>query len=51
MRAARGPWRSSGNWWDNNGWSRNEWDVETDDGALYRLFEENNGWYVDGIYD
>jgi protein ImuB len=22
-----GPWRSSGDWWDQEGWSRDEWDI------------------------
>ena len=22
-----GPWRSSGDWWDQDGWSRDEWDI------------------------
>jgi protein ImuB len=22
-----GPWRSSGDWWDRDGWSRDEWDI------------------------
>jgi hypothetical protein len=22
-----GPWRSSGDWWEQDGWSRNEWDI------------------------
>jgi hypothetical protein len=26
---ARGPFFSSGNWWENNRWWREEWDVET----------------------
>jgi protein ImuB len=42
---ARGPFFSSGNWWENNRWWREEWDVETADGSLYRIFrptEETN---------
>lgn len=45
-----GPWRSSGHWWEN-WWAREEWDIQTKDGALYRLFLENNAWFVDGAYD
>jgi len=22
-----GPWRSSGDWWEQDGWSRDEWDI------------------------
>ena len=34
----RGPFSSSGNWWDDGRWSREEWDVQTADGAMYRIF-------------
>jgi protein ImuB len=51
IRQAQGPWRSSGDWWDSQRWSRDEWDVETADGSLYRLFEQDGDWFVEGIYD
>jgi len=35
---ARGPFFSSGNWWENNRWWREEWDIQTSDGNLYRIF-------------
>jgi protein ImuB len=35
---ARGPFFSSGNWWENNRWWREEWDIQTVDGTLYRIF-------------
>jgi protein ImuB len=28
--AASGPWRSSGDWWREDGWSHDEWDLEID---------------------
>ncbi|HEY1489391.1 MAG TPA: DNA polymerase Y family protein, partial [Verrucomicrobiae bacterium] len=31
----RGPFFSSGNWWDAGRWAREEWDVETADGSLF----------------
>jgi len=34
----RGPFLSSGNWWENNRWWREEWDIQTSDGNLYRIF-------------
>ncbi|HXS98348.1 MAG TPA: DNA polymerase Y family protein [Candidatus Limnocylindrales bacterium] len=46
-----GPWRSSGDWWTAQAWSRDEWDVALSDGALYRLFCEERGWFVEGSYD
>jgi protein ImuB len=24
-----GPWRSSGDWWEQDGWARDEWDIAT----------------------
>ena len=48
-----GPWRSSGEWWDPNGWSRDEWDIALNNGALYRIFlnRHSGEWFVEGSYD
>jgi hypothetical protein len=47
-----GPWHSSGDWWGQQPWSRSEWDIETENGDLYRLSQEPGGrCFVDGIYD
>ena len=51
-----GPWRSSGDWSEQEGWSRDEWDVAvpTENGlALYRLVEDrlNRNWFLEGAYD
>ncbi len=48
-----GPWKTSGEWWSSTFWSREEWDVALDDGALYRLYCETQTreWYVHGVYD
>ena len=51
IAAAAGPFLGSGNWWDNERWSREEWDVETAAGALLRIFRAENGCYLEGIYD
>ena len=45
-----GPWRSSGHWWEA-GWHREEWDVQTRDGGLYRIFRDSDGWFIEGAYD
>jgi protein ImuB len=47
---SQGPWRSSGNWWEKL-WAREEWDISLNDGGLYRIFLENNRWFVEGAYD
>jgi len=51
IRAARGPWRSSGQWWDTPRWSREEWDIQADNGRFYRICRQPGGWFVEGIYD
>jgi protein ImuB len=54
--ACAGPWRTSGEWWTNEGWQRDEWDVavRTKDGtALYRMYRDaaSGEWFVFGSYD
>jgi protein ImuB len=56
-----GPWRSSGDWWEREAWSRDEWDIalqnpalqNKDSIALYRLVHDLLGgnWFVEGTYD
>jgi protein ImuB len=46
-----GPWRTSGDWWTAGPWLRDEWDVALSDGALYRLYCDPQGWFVEGSYD
>jgi protein ImuB len=64
--ATAGPWRSSGDWWANHCWSREEWDLalcseksSNDDKlriesfALYRVYRDSatGEWFVQGVYD
>jgi protein ImuB len=51
IRRARGPWCISGTWWDKRRWSRQEWDVETEEGEVYRLRNVKGGWVLEGVYD
>jgi protein ImuB len=51
-----GPWRTTGDWWRNDCWARDEWDVALEsakDQALYRIYRELNSgnWFVEGNYD
>ena len=53
---AAGPWRSSGDWWEQEGWARDEWDIAVQGEigiALYRLVRDllGAGWFVEGTYD
>jgi protein ImuB len=53
---AAGPWRSSGDWWEQDAWIRDEWDIalRAQTGlALYRLVHDlvAGKWVVEGEYD
>ena len=40
--AASGPWRSSGEWWQEDGWDHDEWDLAVDFGAKAASHEEKH---------
>jgi protein ImuB len=51
-----GPWRFSGDWWEREAWSRDEWDLALRNGetvSFYRLVHDllAGNWYVEGTYD
>ena len=53
---AAGPWRTSGDWWEQEGWARDEWDIalqETSGITLYRLVRDlfSGQWLLEGNYD
>lgn len=59
LRQLAGPWRLSGDWWESaTHWRREEWDIQLEDGSLYRIacaWEERGGekvavWYLEGVY-
>ncbi len=47
---ALGPYRISGDWWEA-AWSAEEWDVQMEDGGLYRISRHGEAWTVEGCYD
>jgi len=48
-----GPWRSSGEWWADTCWARDEWDIELREGGIYRIYFrlDTRNWLIDGVYD
>jgi protein ImuB len=50
---ASGPWRSSGEWWTDTRWARDEWDIDLSDGGIYRIYFrlDSRNWFVEGVYD
>jgi protein ImuB len=53
---AAGPWRASGDWWEQEGWARDEWDIALQDAVgitLYRLVKDllDGQWRIEGSYD
>ncbi len=50
VRACRGPWTTSGDWWTAAPWDREAWDVELEGGGLYRVYREGGEWFMEGVY-
>jgi protein ImuB len=50
---AKGPWRTSGEWWRQDVWNRDEWDLALESGGVYRMFQEidSGRWFLEGTYD
>ncbi len=52
-----GPWRTTGNWWRNDRWARDEWDVavagRSQMEVFYRIYRNlsEGSWFVEGVYD
>ena len=51
-----GPWRTTGDWWRDDRWARDEWDVMLERAGqqtLYRIYRElkTENWFVEGNYD
>jgi len=56
---ASGPWRTSGDWWRQDVWARDEWDIAVAESipkqsdVLCRIYRDlqSEEWFVEGIYD
>jgi hypothetical protein len=48
-----GPYRFVGDWWGDEPYAREEFDLATADGSLLRAYFDRleRRWFVDGIYD
>ncbi|NNE67585.1 MAG: hypothetical protein HKN33_13560 [Pyrinomonadaceae bacterium] len=52
VKTSGGPWRKDAEWYEEKKWQRDEWDIETEAGAVYRVFVDKNGEaFVEGGYD
>jgi protein ImuB len=57
ITAASGPWHASGDWWRDDRWSREEWDVgitsRVKGFAMYRIYRDvaSGRWFTEGVYD
>ena len=54
--ALAGPWRTTGDWWRDDSWARDEWDVTLErqgHRTLYRIYREldTEHWFIEGNYD
>jgi protein ImuB len=48
--AASGPWRSSGDWWQEDAWHQHEWDLEIEFDSAHRHEANKNPWPQYGVY-
>ena len=51
VKKASGPWRISGDWWDTQRWGQDEWEIQLQNGALYRLAEREGKWFIEGVFN
>lgn len=53
VRVASGPWAVEEGWWVEEAIEREYWDVELEEGGIYRLYREpvRGDWFADGVYD
>ncbi|HMM80504.1 MAG TPA: hypothetical protein PKC65_10825 [Pyrinomonadaceae bacterium] len=45
-----GVWRGTSTWWDRP-WKTHQWDIEIEDGGIYRLCKISKEWLLLGEYD
>ena len=50
VKECSGVWRRNSRWW-NRSWNTEEWDVEIENGGVYRLCKVSGYWFLVGEYD
>jgi len=50
VKECSGVWRQNSRWW-NRSWNTEEWDVEIENGGVYRLCKVSGYWFLVGEYD
>ncbi len=45
-----GVWKANSKWWERS-WRTQEWDIEIEDGGVYRLCKAGKDWFLTGEYD
>ena len=58
VKQSAGPWRTSGEWWNDGevgqaNWDRDEWDILLNGGEAYRIYVERDvgQWFIEGVID
>lgn len=52
VERASGPWITAGQWWETLPWRRQEWDIASTSGELFRLcLNREEVWELEGAYD
>ena len=52
VRATRGPFRFSGEWWKpGDVWGVEVWHLEMENGAVYQVARDGAAWAVEGVFD
>jgi protein ImuB len=48
-----GPWRLTGEWWTEERFARDYYDMSLSDGGVYRMYRDikTAQWFVEGEYD
>ncbi len=50
VRKYSGVWKKNSQWW-NRSWNSQEWDIEIEEGGIYRLCKTGHEWFLVGEYD